>query len=98
MHKTFFPQAFVFVLHYLSTRTASLFVCMWPCVKLWRLVELQAHSAASDLGIIWCEVVDFVRKFGALMRLGSSLGALCEQISINVKFFLFLKNYRWLNL
>jgi hypothetical protein len=26
------------------------------------------------------------------------LGALCEQISINVKFFLFLKNYRWLNL
>jgi len=32
------------------------------------------------------------------MRLGSSLGSLCEQIRINVKFFLFLKNYTWLYL
>jgi len=32
------------------------------------------------------------------MRLGSSLGSLCEQIRINVKFLLILKNYTWLNL
>jgi hypothetical protein len=33
-----------------------------------------------------------------LMRLGSSMGSLCEQIWINVKFVLCLKNYTSLNL
>jgi len=61
-------------------------------------ILLQSRSAGSDLGIIWCEDVDFVRKFVVLMRLGSSLGSLCEQIRINLKFFLILKSYTWLNL
>ena len=32
------------------------------------------------------------------MWLGSSLGSLCEQIRINLKFLLILKNDTWLNL
>jgi hypothetical protein len=61
-------------------------------------ILLQSRSAGCDLEIVWCENVDFFRKFGVLMRLGSSLGSLCERMRNNLKFFLILKNYTWLNL
>jgi hypothetical protein len=72
-------------------------VALPEIVEVCRIL-LQSHLAGRDLWIVWCEDVDFVRKFGVLMRLGSSLGSLCEQIRINLKFFLILKNYMWLNL
>ena len=67
--------------------TFCFYVALPEMVEVCRIL-LQSRSAGSDLRIVWCEDVDFVRKFGALMRLGSSLGSLCEQITINVKFFL----------
>jgi hypothetical protein len=72
-------------------------VALPKIVEVCRIL-LQSRSAGGDLGIVWCEDVNFVRKFGVLMRLGSSLGSLCEQVRINSKFFSILKNYTCLNL
>jgi len=95
VHKTF--SVFSVMLFKHKNYVTCFYVALPEMVEVCRIL-LQSRSAGSDLGIVWCEDVDFVRKFGALMRLGSSLGSICEQIRINVKFFLILKNYTWLNL